>query len=125
MSRLEIVLKNHQLPLAPIGRWRRWLYGWLGKSPLSGLASSDAESQDLPIPDKSFRYGDGADAILLIHGLTGTPVEIQTVGRGLAKQGFSVYGVQLAGHCGSEAALIKTGWHDWYRSVEEAWREIE
>ncbi|MCX7179012.1 MAG: alpha/beta fold hydrolase [Proteobacteria bacterium] len=112
-------------PVAPISRWRRWLYGLLGKSPLSGCTGAAAASQEAPIPDKSFRYGDGPDAILLIHGLTGTPVEIQTVGRGLAQQGFSVYGVQLAGHCGSEAALMKTGWHDWYRSVEDAWRELD
>ena len=112
-------------PLAPISPWRRWIYRWLGKSPLSGRAAEHEVVQAAPIPNKSFRYGEGPDAILLIHGLTGTPVEIQTVGRGLAKQGFSVYGVQLAGHCGSETDLMKTGWHDWYRSVEEAWREID
>jgi len=115
---------NHR-PVAPIAPWRRWLYRWTGKSPLSGGASGADESEAAPIPDKSFRYGDGADAILLIHGLTGTPVEMQTVGRGLAKQGFSVYGVQLAGHCGSEADLEQTNWHDWYRSIEEAWRKID
>ncbi|MFA7269273.1 MAG: alpha/beta fold hydrolase [Sterolibacterium sp.] len=116
--------KTHR-PLAPLSPWRRWLYRWLGKSPASGRAASGEESPSRPIPNKSFRYGDGADAVLLIHGLTGTPVEIQTVGRGLAKEGFSVYGVQLAGHCGTEADLMETGWHDWYRSVENAWQEID
>lgn len=116
--------KTHR-PLAPISLWRRWLYRWIGKAPLSGGIAECSDSQPAPIPDKSFRYGDGASAILLVHGLTGTPVEIQSVGRGLAKLGFSVYGVQLAGHCSSEADLMETGWHDWYRSVEEAWREID
>jgi len=116
--------KTHR-PLAPISLWRRWLYRWMGKAPLSGGMAESTDAQPIPIPDKSFRYGDGASAILLIHGLTGTPVEIQSVGRGLAKLGFSVYGVQLAGHCGSEADLMATGWHDWYRSVEEAWRAID
>jgi carboxylesterase len=62
--------------------------------------------------------------VLLIHGLTGTPVEMQAVARGLAGEGFSVYGMQLPGHCGSEAELLKTGWRDWYRGVEEAWRDV-
>jgi carboxylesterase len=61
---------------------------------------------------------------LLVHGLTGTPVEMQAVGRGLAAEGFSVYGMQLAGHCGSESDLLNTGWKDWYGSVEDAWLDI-
>lgn len=76
------------------------------------------------IPNKSFSYGDGKAAVLLIHGLTGTPVEMQAVGRGLAQQGFTAYGVQLAGHCGSEADLLCTNWHDWYASVEQAWFDV-
>ena len=28
--------------------------------------------------------------------------------------------MQLAGHCGDEDDLLKTGWRDWYRSVGEA-----
>jgi carboxylesterase len=76
------------------------------------------------IPDRSFCYGNGDAAVLLIHGLTGTPVEMQAVGRGLAKEGFSAYGMQLAGHCGSEDDLLRTGWRDWYGSVERVWRDI-
>jgi carboxylesterase len=106
-------------------RWRQFIYDWLGRAPLSGA------STDLPrsagkssIPDKSFCHGEGKAAVLLIHGLTGTPVEMQAVGKGLAKEGFSAYGMQLAGHCGSETDLLRTGWRDWYGSVEKAWREI-
>ena len=111
-------------PRWALNRWQAWLYGWLGKSPLSGTPTAAAEAAAASIADRSFRYGSGRDAVLLIHGLTGTPVEMQAVGRGLAKEGFSVYGVQLAGHCGSECDLLRTGWPDWYASVEQAWREI-
>src|SRR6266404_1320402 len=62
----------------------------------------------------------GRSGVLLIHGLTGTPTEMRLVGKGLNRNGFTVYGMQLAGHCGDEADLLKTGWHDWYRSVVEA-----
>ena len=62
----------------------------------------------------------GRDGVLLIHGLTGTPAEMRFVGKGLHRAGYSVLGMQLAGHCGNEADLLATGWRDWYRSVTEA-----
>ena len=62
----------------------------------------------------------GRSGVLLIHGLTGTPAEMRFVAKGLNRAGFTVYGMQLAGHCGDENDLLKTGWHDWYRSVWEA-----
>lgn len=62
----------------------------------------------------------GRSGVLLIHGLTGTPNEMRFVAKGLNRNGFTVHGMQLAGHCGSEEDLLKTGWHDWYRSVWEA-----
>jgi carboxylesterase len=69
---------------------------------------------------KGFFYPGGRQGVLLIHGLTGTPTEMKHIGKGLARLGFTVYGVQLAGHCGTEADLLATGWQDWYRSIESA-----
>src|SRR5258706_850465 len=116
--------KDHT-PHDDSSRWQQWLYGGFGKAPLSGAPAAPAKDADEPaIQDRSFRFGDGEAAVLLIHGLTGTPVEMQAVGRGLAARGFSVYGMQLAGHCGSESDLLQTGWRDWYRGVEETWRDI-
>jgi len=117
-------LKQHA-PLGNGSRWQQWLHGWFGRSPFSGSQVTPAEVATEPaIPDRSFRFGDGDAAVLLIHGLTGTPVEMQAVGRGLAARGFSVYGMQLPGHCGSESDLLRTGWRDWYHGVEEAWRDV-
>jgi carboxylesterase len=62
----------------------------------------------------------GRAGVLLIHGLTGTPAEMRFVAKGLNARGYTVLGMQLAGHCGDEADLLATGWRDWYRSVEEA-----
>jgi carboxylesterase len=62
----------------------------------------------------------GRAGVLLIHGLTGTPSEMRFVGKGLQQQGFTVYGMQLAGHCEDERALLATGWRDWYGSVADA-----
>ena len=70
-------------------------------------------------PSEFFLSG-GRSGVLLIHGLTGTPTEMRFVGNGLNRAGFSVLGMQLAGHCGDEADLLATGWRDWYASVVEA-----
>ena len=43
----------------------------------------------------------GEDAVLLVHGLTGTPTEMRSLAGALKRDGFSVLCPQLAGHCGS------------------------
>lgn len=71
-----------------------------------------------------FQFEGGRDGVLLIHGLTGTPTEMRMVGKGLNRAGFTVVGVRLAGHCGSEDDLLATTWEDWYASVEAAADEL-
>jgi len=66
-----------------------------------------------------FMLEGGRVGILLIHGLTGTPTEMRGVGREFNRAGYTVYGMQLAGHCGDDADLIATNWKDWYQSVIE------
>lgn len=56
--------------------------------------------------------------VLLVHGLTGTPAEMRVLAKGLNRQGFSVYAVQLAGHCGTMDDLVQVSWRDWLASVE-------
>ncbi|HJP97291.1 MAG TPA: alpha/beta fold hydrolase [Rhodanobacteraceae bacterium] len=72
------------------------------------------------IKQADFLLRGGRAGVLLIHGLTGTPAEMRFVGKGLNRAGFTVYGMQLAGHCGTEEDLLKTGWRDWTTSVRTA-----
>ena len=58
--------------------------------------------------------------VLLVHGLTGTPTEMSGVAKELNRYGYTVLCPLLAGHCVSEAELLKTTWQDWYASVERA-----
>lgn len=74
-------------------------------------------------PD-GFHFPGGSTAVLLIHGLTGTPTEVKAVGKMLARAGYSVFGVRLAGHCGTEADLLETSWQDWLDSVLDAFDAI-
>ena len=78
------------------------------------------------IKDVSFMLqGDRNIGVLLIHGLTGTPNEMRILAKGLNKAGFTVYAMQIAGHCGTEADLCKTTWQDWYQSVETAAEKLQ
>ncbi|WAH57486.1 alpha/beta fold hydrolase [Pseudomonas silvicola] len=72
---------------------------------------------DMGVGDASFVLGDGPVAVLLIHGLTGTPTELRKVAQGLAKRGYRVYVPTLAGHCGNNDDLQATHWRDWYASA--------
>jgi len=76
------------------------------------------------IQQTDFFFEGGRSGVLLIHGLTGTPMEMKLLGKGLNRAGFTVHGMQLAGHCGDVDDLLATGWHDWYASVEKAADEL-
>lgn len=77
-------------------------------------------SIEATLRDFSFKFGSGPTAILLVHGLTGTPAEMRGLGRGLAAAGHTAYGLQLTGHCGAEGDLVQTRWRDWDRDVGDA-----
>jgi carboxylesterase len=62
----------------------------------------------------------GDTAVLLIHGLTGTPAEMKHFGRVMSRKGLTVACPELAGHCASIEALQATKWQDWYESIEVA-----
>ncbi|TAN41857.1 MAG: alpha/beta fold hydrolase [Nitrospirae bacterium] len=61
----------------------------------------------------------GDDAVLLIHGLTGSPFELKNLARHLNRAGYTVKGPCLAGHGTSIDDLLKTRWQDWYATVRE------
>lgn len=62
--------------------------------------------------------------ILLVHGLAGTPTELQSVGRHLNKYGFTVFCPLLAGHCTTESDLVATTWRDWAESASYAFERL-
>ncbi len=71
-----------------------------------------------------FHHG-GSTGFLLIHGLSGTPVELRYIANGLARAGHTVSCPQLAGHCGSVEDLRDSHWQDWYGSVDKALTELK
>ncbi len=71
-----------------------------------------------------FFFPGGDTGCLLVHGFTGSPSEMRYLGEFLAKQGFTVLGVRLAGHGTSPEDMAGTTWPDWYESVRQAWLEL-
>jgi carboxylesterase len=56
--------------------------------------------------------------VLLFHGLTGAPAELQAITRALRRAGYAVETPMLPGHGVDEATLLKTGWKDWLAAAE-------
>lgn len=74
--------------------------------------------------ENGFCYGESENAVLLIHGLTGTPAEMKHIGKNIARKGLTVMCPVLAGHCASIGDLTATTWRDWYASMEKVFLEM-
>jgi carboxylesterase len=73
------------------------------------------------VPNFDFQFAHrGRTGFLLIHGLSGTPMELRYVAQRLEKEGHTVYCPLLAGHSGGSKTLGASRWGDWYASVERA-----
>lgn len=63
-------------------------------------------------------------AVLLIHGLTGSPYELHLLGQNLKQRGYVCAAPLLAGHHASLAELAATRWPDWLKSAEDALHKL-
>lgn len=61
---------------------------------------------------------DSQSLVYLIHGVTGTPVEMSYLGRRLARHGCDVYTTTLPGHCARIRDLLRTSEKDWITHVQ-------
>ena len=62
--------------------------------------------------------------VLLIHGFTASPWEMEDLGRYLYERGHTAYGVRLAGHGTSPVELKNTKWEDWVASTADGLRAL-
>ncbi|QNO14381.1 alpha/beta fold hydrolase [Alkalicella caledoniensis] len=73
-----------------------------------------------------FRYhGDKNKAVLLIHGFTGSPTEMEPLGKYLHKKGFSVYCPLLSGHGTTPEEMEETTWKDWVGTAEATLKSLK
>jgi carboxylesterase len=62
--------------------------------------------------------------VLLCHGFTGTPQSMAPWGDRLAEAGYTVTCPLLPGHGTRWQDMNRTGWPDWYRTVDEAFTDL-
>jgi carboxylesterase len=80
--------------------------------------------QDLP--DNGFELsGQNGDAIILIHGMTGTPHEMRFLANYLNRQGYTVYCPRLANHGAPLHILQMSKWQDFYQTVRQSYLQIQ
>src|SRR5258707_10794626 len=71
-------------------------------------------------PSDPFALGDGPDACLLLHGLTGSPAEVRPVAEALAAAGIRAIGPLLPGHGTVPEDLYTVTRQDLLRAAESA-----
>lgn len=72
-----------------------------------------------------FLKSDGPKAVLLIHGITGTPSEMRYLGRKLHKAGFTVLCNTLPGHCDTLSELKRVTWQEMVEACVEDLKHLK
>ena len=94
--------------------------GHLGKQAIAAVGRSWYAARRMARPADPFALGDGPDACLLLHGLTGSPAEMRPVGEALAGAGFRAVGPVLPGHGTTPVDLYGVTRGDVIRAAESA-----
>jgi len=61
---------------------------------------------------------------LLLHGFSGSPLEMVPLSEALSNAGWTVASAQLAGHGTSPKDLARTTWRDWIASAADAYEDL-
>ncbi len=72
-----------------------------------------------------FEVKAGPVGLLLLHGLSGTPDEVQPISDYLGPKGISTLGPWLKGHGSNPKDLSPTIWQDWARDAREAYELLK
>jgi len=88
------------------------------------MSTSDDDSDPPPLDTNEFFLPGSGLSALLIHGLTGTPYEMRSLGERLTAAGVRVHGIRLAGHGGGPEELGEVTHANWYESVVEGFERL-
>ncbi|WNS78308.1 alpha/beta fold hydrolase [Domibacillus sp. DTU_2020_1001157_1_SI_ALB_TIR_016] len=73
------------------------------------------------VAPKSFTYRGGNKAVLLLHGFTGSTIDVRKLGKYLQERGFTCHAPLYKGHGQDPEELIQTGPADWWQDVLEGY----
>ncbi len=62
--------------------------------------------------------------VLVLHGFTGTPWEVEPLALALRAAGYLVECPTLPGHCTTPEELARTSWRAWQGAAEAAWARL-
>lgn len=74
--------------------------------------------------DFEFTHENNNRAVLLFHGMTGSPFEMKKLGRALYEAGLDVYCYCLPGHGTSPISIKTVRWEDWYQESTSHYRDL-
>jgi carboxylesterase len=81
--------------------------------------------QKFRAPRGSLFIPGGSTAVLLVHSLGGSPLELKFVANSLSRQGYTVYCPVIPGITfGTDVSGMST-WHDWYQAVEQSFDDLK
>lgn len=72
-----------------------------------------------------FLSAGGENGVMLVHGFTGSPSHMRTLGAFLNKGGFTVLCPRIYGHGTSVKDLASTNYNHWYSSVEDGYHLLK
>lgn len=72
----------------------------------------------------AFELPGNSTGCLLIHGFTGSAVEMRPMGEYLAARGLTVSAPLLPGHGTTPEDMARTSWQDWYGHVEQTFADL-
>ncbi|HZR47188.1 MAG TPA: alpha/beta fold hydrolase [Candidatus Manganitrophaceae bacterium] len=83
------------------------------------FGTADAFLAEIPGAGKAdiFMPAKSSTLVYLIHGVTGTPLEMKFLGRRLSRQGWDIYIPTLPGHCSTFREMIRSDEAAWLRQV--------
>src|SRR5207247_9905693 len=66
----------------------------------------------------------GLSGVLLLHGFSGSPLEMTPLADALARAGWETSIARLAGHGTSPDDLARVTWQEWVASAREAYQDL-
>src|SRR4030065_1391532 len=103
--------------------WRNWRYNvkeYPIKKEGADMAKIASYTPVIPTAEPFLFLGDEI-GILLVHGFTGTPKEMRTMGEFFADQGKTVLGIRLPGHATQPEDMRGKRWQDWVQAGEDGY----
>jgi carboxylesterase len=73
---------------------------------------------------EAFYFPGGRVGCVLVHGFTGAPKEMHSLGEHLGAQGHSVLGLRLFAHATRPQDLFRARWQDWLADVENGFHVL-